>query len=243
MIIAPTEIKTYIRCSEFYHLGGRDEQTLFHKMITYLLTSLMAKRIRKDKGWEKGNLASDVARLVLKLDLHKTMLEQEINDLVHRLYYAMDAIFTDLPSSTHVVVSGFLEYKIPVSRSFIEIQQLGILRKTYSAELIVPYISPYKTVHDMMNDPLLYFQLKHTGLFGKPSERTRPLASIHCYSIQETGKVNVLVLKHNEILESRKDQIVNIVKGIENGIHYPVTPCTFACPFKNVNNLQCTMKR
>lgn len=229
-IISEEELRAFTRCSQLFHYGGKVEESLLTTIVRSTVEHMIVLSLKDDIKNPSMDFVPSLRRVFIKYKVRDLLPDGEADALLRAATYALHNVWKILGAADVLTISGPLDYRVVVSKTPVALRISGVLRKRASRELIVPVFSPATNSHTSLNDPLLHLKLDVVSQFGIP-HHLRATASAYVFAIQPDGDVVFNLVKDTEN-QTRLKMIESQIKAMEIGFHYPVLPCTYACPFK-----------
>lgn len=229
-ILTESEIRAYLKCSEFYKFGGQYKPPIKTQIIQRTIERVISEGLRKERTDPTFILTKTVLEGIRKANLHEELLEPQIDALQRRCIVLASEVFNILNLNKYHAVSGPMPFRVRVGRTAIELQTSATLRTTENQTLHVISFTPYSNAHAMRWDITTHMKLKALQRLVKPHKGRKADVRMHLFGVTENLVYTFLDDKDmNQDLISKGRAIIN---QMEAGYHMPLIPCPYGCPFK-----------
>lgn len=252
-LITESELRAFVRCSEFSFRGGLVELPLRTALIDFAYVNLILHMMRNENFDYKYRLNQVLLTAHRHLSLGD-MEQSEKQELLRVAALGVEQIFQTLPPNLYLPVFGAFEYPVKISKTSLMLRVSSILMtrqnlhdwtkktvvdKEYRSKTIhAVTFSPYSIMRDISSDPVQ--QVKALTLAASNPVRVNPhhiQVKLHVFSASNHATdLNYTYIQHRIPIDySTWGQYLEApMKLLEANYHYPVVPCLYACPYKNV---------
>lgn len=228
-------LRSYFRCSEYFNFGGliepNDLNKLYASAFEYVLTRRLAGIADQDI-----DLASTVNRLARPFYKVEGMITTDVDQTAKLALLGVHETMQLFKPDLYPTISGPSTFRIRVSQTPIDLHLGGIVRTRRAQTPHLICFTPYPNQNDCLNDPVVHLKLHALkNLIPRHMHRTSN-AVIHMLSIGANATIKHRVLSEHEISDHHVRMVHQVVRSIEEGIHYPIIPCHYTCQFKTICN-------
>jgi hypothetical protein len=233
-ILTENRLRAFVRCSEFYHLGGNLEESSLQEVVRSVYENTLASIIRRPDLDPLHVMNKAAYRLIKATGMQDTHMQSQVTEFHRHTLLIANEIFTTLPLAHYTPVFGPFTYITRVSKTPIELRISGLLRSKKNKALHVVSFSPYREQHSVNNDPITQLKLTTLKHAVPPHNNRKADCRMHSFGTYNTGTLFYRFTdtshRNPEILK----QITTMVRIMEQGFRYPITPCPHNCKFKEI---------
>jgi len=224
-------LKSYSKCSEFYHRGGVISnhfglRVVKHAVEKFILMHLKGGRIKPD-------LHSCLLSAIAKENQSENLIEAQMKKYMNKSVIWLQNFNKIFPFDKYEPITARIEPRAIISKTPIDVEISGIFRSLKNKTLHAITFASYSGRHSALNDPSTVLKLKLLQPYVKKHiQSNRPQVLLHIFGYGKNHNIKYYSFSSNEIKESAIERIKDMVKLMEYGYHFPVTPCMHKCPFK-----------
>ncbi len=230
-ILSEEELRAYTKCSQFYYYGGLVHSETPLQVVQTSFERVVADTIRTAHSDPTLRLTKNILHAIKATGAAKTLMEGQVQDLVRNTTLYLHEMFKFFSLDTYIPVTGPLPYILKVGRTPIELKLSGTFKTAQNQTLHAVCFTPFTTAHAAAADPVTHLKLQSLKQLVKPHYK-RAQARLHLFGISKRNQLVYSSLSSDESNLSAIKQIEQVIKIMESGYHYPLTPCLFSCPFK-----------
>jgi hypothetical protein len=246
MRIEESELRAYIKCSEFHHKGGNLTAS---KKLQYVenLYNRLVQDLLKDINFDyKQSLYFHSRYLETKLLKQNKNNIIEIQEDIRHAVLAVNQVLEILNPSIYIPIFGPFDYFVNISHSSLRLNinslQLvsprvwGTQKVSRAKTLHAISFVPYNTIRDMESDLISLLKVQTLGA-NTPLSTTSTEAKLHLFSTNNSNEdVAYTSLQYDKSMEKRTwlEFLEQPVKLLETKYHFPLTPCAHSCEFKPI---------
>jgi len=233
--IVEDELRAYIKCSEFFYLGGRAAESFGLKVVRDAIERLTVKSIRGNLHNPLMDVQASLIASITKYAQEDSLMEPQIERYLSACMLWLEEFFNLFTFSTYIPVFGPIKPIQKVSNTPVQLHISGLYRSTNNKTIHAISFSPYKTKHAILNDPVMALKIKLLAPFVQehfPSKR--PKVVLHNFYYGKNHNLGYVSISSNDFDNKRYVMIENIIKNMEAGHHFPVLPCLYSCKYKKV---------
>lgn len=226
-------LRAYAKCSQFYFYGGEVSHDIPIRVLKETIEKILAQSTRRDQD-PASIMAPVISQIVARVTKQEQLTESQQEALVKQTVLLVDEFFRLFPGDKYTVVSPALPLRVLVSKTPVNLQVSGVLRSAKNQTLHIIDFSPYQTEHALNTDPVAILKVHLLkDVVREEYMSRRPQAMIHMFGLTKQGNLTYSTVDSNETNQGRVARVEGLVKQIEQGFQYPLTPCPHACPFKS----------
>ncbi len=233
--ITEEELRTYAKCSQLHHFGGKVELPLHLAIAQQTFERVVVDCIRNQSEDPVRYLQGALSRSLSLKRARPKMLEGQVRELQNQVTIWVGKIFEILPPNMYLPVSGPIEPRMKVGKSVVDLHISALFRSRRYQTVHAVGIVPYSSSRDILSDIPSMLKLRILEpLVKKHFATKRPQARIHLFAWSEGGGLRYENMDSNQLNEHYLRMVENLVGQIETEYHFPLLPCGYGCPFKDV---------
>lgn len=238
-VLTENELRAHFKCSQFYFFGGTFEEPVLIQIVRETIEYMTVRALKEGVFHPRKTFTPYLQRVMMRMDLERTMTEGEIDHLHRGAVYWLNNFWTYYKPSRYLPVLAAIPYRVRVRRTPIDLHLSAIFRNIANQTLHVLHFSPYQTPHGMLNDPVVHLKIPtikpYVKKFGSRAQvRVHLLganANVGGASYNQHPKFLQRTLDSEEANPQYLTMIRGVIDSLESGVHYPVVPCKYKCPF------------
>jgi hypothetical protein len=230
-VLTEQELRAFVKCSQFFHYGGLVEETLVQSIVRKTVEYMLAFSIKEEISNPAITFQKALRRIWVAENIDEKYTPTELQEILRCCTYALNKVWKILDPTEFYTVSGALPHRMKVSKTPIDLHISGLMRRKKTKELILPFFTPYGLLHSAETDPVLHLQMQLISQLGV-KHWARPTVTALVMHIADKGEVTILEVSDTSYTGEQLSSVNSLVQALESGYHYPITPCSYRCPFK-----------
>lgn len=249
LVLTEDRLRAFMKCPAFFHFGGTTQIPLRTAVLEFVYIRMILEIMRNPDFEYKFFLNATLAKTPRQLKLAEHLEPVEIKEYMRHAAINTDEIFRILNPQRYIPAFGPFEYPIKVSHVVFKPRIAALLAtniNNYSARverdrhriLHAVTFSPFSSPRDMEND--IVQRIKVMSLANASPIRASHDSSdikLHIFSAgTKTGELSYTSIEWNSERDgSGWGQYLEApIKLMESGYDYPINPCLYSCPYKNI---------
>lgn len=243
MLIEENDLRAFIKCSEYYYLGGTQEVPPKTEYMQFLYRRLILDLLQNPATDYKQSLFLHSKKLEYSLK-RKNKFNFETEKAIQHAILAVHDMLEILIPDTYIPSFGPFEYLVEFKKDHLKLSVDSLLlvnpKKasskylSKSRTLHAVSIVPFTTLKDMESDIVSIIKMQTLG--NHTPLNTKSIgAKLHLFGAGPgVDSLFYTVLEYKNDADSKEwlNYLEAPVKLFSSGYHYPVVPCQYACPFK-----------
>lgn len=228
------ELRTFTKCSQLHFYGGRIDHDPVLQIVQYTWERIVIQGLR-DNVYDVSFLLQKYAIEALrKLGLADNYEDGRLLEFKRKAILVLGDMFQVFNFKTYYPVFGPMEYTVRVSQTPVDLHISSIHRSTKNKTIHIVCFSPLGDEHALVNDPTVELKLQTLKHVVKPHVQRKTQAKLHIFGVSSVERrLLYSSLESGKGHKTRLRNIELIVQQLEQGFHFPILPCPFACRFKN----------
>ncbi len=246
LYLEENRLRAHMKCPAFFRFGGTVDLPIKAAILEFVYIRLILEMMR-DKDFDFNFSLNRTLQLsVNALNLTEYFLKDEIKHVLLKTAEHAKSIFVDyLPAHKYVPVFGPYEYKVNISNSYVDLRISSLLINRFDANLkgledksralVAVAFSPYTSPRDIEND--LIQRIKVMSLAdASPLTRSKQTTSVrlHLFGLANEFLHHGLIEWDNKNATGWGKYLTAPIQQIEAKYDYPIVPCLYQCPYKNI---------
>lgn len=232
-VLSEKDIRAFIKCSEFYHRGGTDEDPFGLLVVREAVESVLILALKDKLKDPLQDIHGCLLRAIAKINQRQNLLEPQLNKYLSSCMLWLKDFFEIIDLKNYEIVIGPIEPTVIVSKTPIKLRLPGTLRSKKNQTIHSIAFTPYSSKHSILNDPLILIRILLLKRFVKKHlQSNRPQVVLHLFAYTKSHNLEYYSIDSNSITKEHNFMLESILKGMEDGIHFPILPCNYKCPFK-----------
>ena len=232
-VISEKELRAFNRCSEFYSFGGKYEPSDSLSILQGTVERMVIASIEEQIDAPSLSFSKYMLQTIKFLKLKDKYIESDLETLYRQSSITIHNFWKSFNTNKLIPITGPFPVSIRVLRTPIEIRVNSIFRRKQNKEIVAIMFSPYETEHGMKNDPIPYLTLQALSNFGT-EHFARSSLTVISFGIRPNGNILISTITDNDYSKNHWDKINLTVRAMEAGYHFPILPCNYNCPYKNI---------
>lgn len=231
-LLSEEDIRAFNMCPAFFQFGGKTQwpdNTALLKLATEKAISYSLRDNRLDHQLHYMNA---LIRSIKELKLNDRLIDGQVGELQNKVGLALGELFSSFAANTFLPVFGPTPLNVKISKTVIQLTVSGILRSTKNQTLHLIDFTPYKNVHGIKNDPILFLKTKSFMQFVRPF-RDRSQCILHVFAMSDNHTLIYNQIDSQSVSPIALNRVNNLIQAIESGTDFPVLPCNRSCKFKS----------
>lgn len=230
-VLSEDRLRAFAQCSKFFNYGGSQKLNLPTQVLSDTVRNIISSSIRSEESVD-GDKA--LIKAAYRLVEFKELIEQDREDLLRKTRLVLAEFLSLFDFEQYYPIFGPLRYRTRVSKTPIDLEVAGIFRKKWGglALHVIDFV-PYSRHHDIVNDLVSHIKLRTLGKFVKKSGTRRSDVYIHLFNVSKTYNLSSALLTEEDTSDQYVNQIEPLIKQIESGFCFPVSPCNYTCIYKH----------
>lgn len=230
--ITEDQLRAFNMCPKYLSFGGTCMYPDTIALLKLTFEKAITECIRADKLDPSMKYMKAMLKSSKELRLSERYMVGQVQDIHNKVGILLGELFESFKANEFYPVFGPAPWTVQVSKSAVQIQISGILKSSINQTLHLIDFSPYKTIHGLKNDPVIYLKARTIMQFVKPLFK-RPQCVLHVFSISEHDKLLYHKINSENITDEALISVTKTVQAIELGLNFPILPCIVSCPFKS----------
>jgi len=230
-VVTEPELRTYFRCSQLHWYGDETPLPPLTNLLRAAVERLILLKLSGNPLTSQEVFSEAVTGTVLLLKKHLKN-EYDLVEMQSNLVALVLEFFNIFSMKIYEPVAGPGTVRVRVGRTSIDAYYSGILRRKDSQELHLLVFSPYQNHQDRLNDPLNYLRAKAFEELV-PFSSSRDACTLHLLHADGTH-LQYSNLNNKDFDRIYPDQLLARIGQLERGEHFPLVPCPYNCPHKQV---------
>jgi hypothetical protein len=236
-VLDENDVRAFQMCPRYFRFGGTNVFPDITKLLKLTTEKALSDSIRHDRLDPSMKYMKALIKSSKELELQERYMEGQVQEMHNKVGLALGELFSSFAANDYLPVFGPAPWRVHVSRSTIQICISGILKADPHALHIVDF-SPYQTLHGLRNDPIIYLKAKTLMQFVQPWFTGPTQCVLHVFGINEKEKLLYHRVNSENMSQIALERIQRTIRAIEEGIDFPVLPCSRACPYKTKCSLE-----
>ena len=230
-LLLETELRSYVKCSEFYRRGGEIEES-FGLRVVRNATEKAINLFLKGKIKEPlTDIQSCLLKAITECNADENLLSPQLTKYMHSCLLWLREFFELFPLKNYEPVLGKIQPIVKIAKTPIKLEFSGIFRSKKYRTVHGVTFSPFGSEHSMMNDPSIPLKLKVLeSICCRRGSREK--AVLHVFAIGKNDNLNYHSISSDKLNPRSIRSLESIIMGMEREVYFPVIPCHHSCPFK-----------
>lgn len=230
-VLQESELRAFTKCSQFFYYGGLIEETKVQSIVRKTVEYMISYSLKEDIINPALSFKKALRRIWVAERIDDKYSPYEVQEILRACTYALNSIWKILDPNEYYPIIGALSHRMKISKTPLDLHICGLLRRKRNKELILPFFTPYHSFHSAETDPILHLQVQLISQIGV-KHWARPTATAIMLYIADSGELTTFEITDTSYNGSQLTAIESMMKALESGYHYPITPCLNRCPFK-----------